>query len=364
MKEVIILSPASPQAIRTAKFSCFLHDRGYKLTFRGWCRTHKTPNTVYPQYNKIKYICKGGGSGTKILPLMYCYFIVKLIFILLLQHTKGRVYLATNFETAFSCWFVSFFKKINYVYDIWDELAISHNFPNWLVNTIRLFDKKIRKRAAFYIHVDENRISEIDNDNHIILYNSPINFIKDSETLEYTNTFAVTGWLNKTRGLQSIYEFAKANPQIKFILAGGFLQEEYKKKYLDLENVEHYDFMPQEKLFAIIKNCRGIFSLYDTAIPINRLAASNKLYDAMMLSIPVIVNDDLVAANFVQQYNVGYVVDYKYGSSWDCLKEPNFDEAKIIGANGRKKYLEEFEFNSMLDRVLVPKLEELFNNKR
>ena len=360
MKEIIILSPSSPKAVRTEKLSTYLHNRGYSITFKGWNRTYKTAEIGYNQYNKIKYICKGGGERTKILPMMYCYFISKLILTLLSQKTKGKVFLAINFETAFSCWLVSHFKKINYIYDIWDELAISHNFPDWLVKIIRGYDKKIRKRAAFYIHVDENRISEIDCNNYIILYNSPVDFIKNSETQDYENSFAVTGWLNSTRGLQSIYEFAKANPNIKFIVAGKFLQEDYKKKYLALKNIEHHDFMPQKDLFSIIKNCRGIFSIYDPTIPINRLAASNKLYDAMMLSIPVIINKDLVAAKFVKNNNLGYIVDYKFGSSWDCLKELNLEEVKKIGSNGRKKYLEEYEFNSLLDRVLFPRIEKLF----
>ena len=359
MKEIVFLSPASPGAVRTAKFAQHLANRNFKLSYWGWARQSADKNKVYSYFDNINYILCGGGSGTKILPLYYCWLIIKLSLLLLIKKHDGRIYLATNFETAFSCWFSSHFRKFTYIYDIWDELAISHLFPGYIVKLIRFFDKKIRKRAAFYIHVDENRISDIDGSNYIILYNSPIDFLNSSTLKPKRNCFAVTGWLNKTRGMQSIYEFAKNNPQIEFIVAGAFLQKEYEELYSQLPNVRHYNFMPQNELFKLIINCRGIFSLYDTTIPINRLAASNKLYDAMMLSIPVIVNEGLEATDFVRKNGIGYVVNYEFDKTWDVLKEYDLETVNSIGIKGREIYLNRFEFTSMLDRILIPRLVEL-----
>ena len=142
-------------------------------------------------------------------------------------------------------------------------------------------------------------------------------------------------------------------------MAGEFNQKEYEEKFLSLQNVDYHHFMPQADLFKIIGNCRGIFSLYDSSIPINRLAASNKLYDAMMLSIPVIVNKDLVAADFVRDNKTGYVVDYDYNASWGELAMFDKEVANTLGANGRKIYVDRYEFNTMLDNILLPRLNEL-----
>ena len=359
MKRILMLSPANYGDVRIVKISKYLSSRGYKIDFVGWQRTEKKIESA-PFFESIKTLQKGGGYGTKLLPVWYVVYIIRLFFWLLFKRgLKGRIIYSINFETACAAWMVSKLKKICYVYDIFDECAISHNFSPRITKFIRNVDSKIRKASSFYIHVDENRVSEIDSSNYIVIYNSPID-VRDNDTAPtYENCFAVTGWLNKTRGLQSIYDFANHHPEIKLIVAGEFNQKEYEEKFLGLKNVDYHHFMPQEDLFKLIGNCRGIFSLYDSSIPINRLAASNKLYDAMMLSIPVIVNRELVAADFVDRNRIGYIVDYEYDDSWAVLSKFNKEEIRELGENGRKIYKERFEFNTMLDNVLLPKLQGL-----
>lgn len=359
MKNVLFLNSSGYENVRLSKIVTILHDKGWHLEFIGWNRENKE-FSKNPCYDRVVTLQKGGGEGKKILPLLYIIFLIRLFVKLLFEkQLKKKILYPIGFDVALVAWIVSFIRNSQYVYDIWDEFAISHSFPKWLVVIIRNFDKRIRRSAAFYIHVDESRISDLDNDNYVVIYNSPIDVRDYEKTPKYENTFAITGWLNKTRGLQSLYEFAKDKPDIKFIVAGKFLQKEFERKFLSLPNVEYHSFMPQNQLFEIIKNCRGIFSLYDVSIPINRLAASNKLYDAMMLSIPVVVNKELVAAETVKKYDMGYIVDYEYNDSWSCLIEFDLVTCKRKGENGRKLYVKEYEFKTMIEKKLLPRLEAL-----
>lgn len=361
MKRILLLSPAELGDVRTVKISSYLSSKGYTIDFVGWQRTEKPIDK--PSYiNSVKTLQKGGGHATKWLPILYVVYIIRLFFYLLLKKgLKSYVIYAIDFEIAYPAWLVSKLRNVKYIYDIYDDFAISHNFPPRIVSWIHKKDAKVRKDAAFYIHVDENRVSEIDSSNYIIIYNSPVDVKLDDNIPDYENKFAVTGWLNKTRGLQSIYEFAINNPQISLIVVGEFNQKEYEEKFLKLENVEYHHFMPQTELFKIIGKCRGIFSLYDSSIPINRLAASNKLYDAMMLSIPVVVNKDLMAADFVRTNKIGYVIDYEYGESWSILSTFDKEKTGVLGANGRDLYKRKYEFTTMLDAVLLPKVKEITN---
>lgn len=357
MKNLLFVSPTTPRAVRTKKFVDYFHSRGFFISFIGWYRESKKPEKDSNINNEI-YIMRGGGYGTKILPLLYCLFIIKLFFKLVTRKGINKeVVLAVNFESAFAVWLASKFRRIDYVYDIWDELAISHNFAPWIKRFIRSIDKGIRKSSYFYIHVDPNRLSEIDSSNHVIVYNSPYDFFKGVEReIHYKKEFAVTGYLNDGRGLHSIKSFAKDNPDYKFIVVGEFINKETEEDFLSVSNVEYHHFMPQNQLFDLIQNCRGVFSLYDTHVPIYRLAASNKLYDAMMLSIPVIVNKEILAASFVEKKQIGYVVNYEYDESWKKIIEQSEEEVRIIGNNGRKCYLEEYEFTSLVDRLILPRL--------
>ena len=252
---------------------------------------------------------------------------------------------------------------MTYVYDIWDEFAISHQFSPKIVKKLRSIDKHIRNKSAFYIHVDEKRLSDIDSNNYIIIYNSPYDiYNNENHEVNYENSFAVTGWLNNIRGLDSIYSFATANPQISFIVAGEFIDSSVHDKFIKLKNVHYYHFMPQKVLFDIIKNCRGIFSLYDPSLEINRLAASNKLYDAMMLSIPSVVNKEIAAAKTVNDEKIGYLVSYDYDETWNQLSQFDINETTRLGQNGRRVYLSKYEFNEMMKREFLPRIEVLLKD--
>lgn len=357
-KRILIIFASSPNSVRLSKEASFLKTKGFSLSYIGWCRSAKkfAPDNRFEQMTTL---LTGGGTSTKTLPLKYFCYIIRLVFHLLFKRDlKKYTIFAINFESAYAVWFVSHFRKVNYIYDIWDEFAISHGFPKWVIRVLRRLDKKIRNKASFYIHVDANRVSEIDGDNYVIIYNSPLDYYEGKKIEKnYKNSFAVTGWLNETRGLQSIFEFAKDNPSIRFIVAGGFRQNEFRDKFLSLPNIEYHVFMPQRELFNLINDCRGIFSLYDTKIPINKLAASNKLYDAMMLGIPIIVNKDLEVACNVEKQQLGYVVDYEYNSSWNQLSVFNVDKIRLYGQCGRNLYLENYEFSAMMESVFIPAYE-------
>lgn len=356
-KEITYLYPATQDSVRIQKFAKFFAQRNYVQRFIGWKR-YRDKEYVDDKFVSINYLVKGGGDGNRILPFLYLLFMLKLFFVLLFNSkwTRDKIVIAINLETAFVVYLVSHFRRVYFIYDIWDELAISHTFPPIVVKFIKNLDNKVRKRSSLYIHVDDNRISEIDssNKNYVIIYNSPYDYMDRNQSNNHENAFAVTGWLNNTRGLSSILKFAKDNSLIKFYIVGEFIDDSMKTSFLKLKNIEYHHLMPQEALFSLISQVRGIFSLYDPSIEINRLAASNKLYDAMMLGIPVIVNSGIGAAQMVESEQIGYVVNYEYDMTWNILSD--FDEKKVtkLGNNGRNIYMERFEFSNMMETKLYP----------
>ena len=361
---ILFLYSATQDSVRIQKIADYLYyDQNATLSFWGWNR-YKGKRYTDSKFSKISYLLTGGGEGSKILPLLYVWFLIRLFFKLLFSKEieKKTIIYTINFETAFITWVVSRIRHLHFIYDIWDEFAISHRFPKYVVRLIKRIDSRVRKASDLYIHVDANRYSEIDegNKNSIIIYNSPFDYLKGKEEeVLYDNSLAVTGWLNTTRGLYSILQFAKNNPDVRIIIVGEFIDKSIYEEFARLNNVDYHHFMPQNDLFSLIKNVRGIFSLYDPSIEINRLAASNKLYDAMMLSIPVIVNEGILAASMVSKRNIGYIVNYQFDKSWDLLSEVNYHDIKVKGRNGRKLYLQEYEFKSQMDRVFMPALQKV-----
>lgn len=356
---LVFIVASSLKNTRLQKIAEYLKSKQIKLEILAWLREQ---NDLYDdnKFCKIKYLVRNGGYGGTRLICYYILFIIRGICELRKGCYKNKVFFAVNFESGLILYLSSFLRSdLNFIYEVRDEFTKSHKIPCIVSKLINILEAKIRRKAFVTIHVDDNRLSDLDA-NAIVIYNAPYDFLRNCYvTSVYENLFAVTGWLNLNRGLESIYHFACDNPSYKFIVAGRFTDLLWKNKFVELANITYYDFIPQNELFSLIKNCRGVFSLYDPSLEINRLAASNKLYDAMMLGIPVIVNQKILASEYVKKNHIGYVVNYLYDDSWDVLLDRDLDKIKLMGENGRKIYTSNYEFTSQLNLKLLPVLKKI-----
>ncbi|MFV0270975.1 MAG: hypothetical protein ACK5HZ_04740 [Macellibacteroides fermentans] len=358
MKPILYIKSSSSEDVRLRKFLLYFSNKGINVFFWGWDRRNTN--------NKIKdvntqYIHKKGCKSKKELIFNYFVWMFKLFFKLLFTKNLNQYnIIAINFDSCFPIYMASKFRRICYFYEIYDEFALSYNFPPIIKRLISSLDHKMMVRAKKIIHVDSNRCHKLES-NSIIIENTPYDFLKGIER-DYSKierTFAIIGYFSATRGLDQIYKFAKDNLQLNFLLVGVFSNnEEYKLKFNQLPNIIKYDFMAQENLFELMLSCCGIFSLYNPSIEINKLAASNKVYDAMMLGIPVITNKEVINSKFIIENKIGFVVNYQYDKTWDILKENELlAKCKELGENGRKLYLEKYLFDNLVENRLMKELD-------
>ncbi|WP_123899115.1 glycosyltransferase family protein [Aureibaculum marinum] len=337
------------------KFIKYFDQKKIELKFFCWLRDKSKES----KYTRETFILKGGGSANKKLLFYYPLWSVILFFKLLgeVKNNKNNIIFTIDFDSAISVYFFSFFKpKVRYIYDIHDDFALRYNFPRIIKYIIEKIDNKIKNKAFKVIHVDENRIRKRDK-NYIIIYNSQEDYYtEDNLVLDNNSVFAFTGLIGKTRGALSVYNFAKKNPKIKIIVAGRVI-DSYGKKLIELSNIEFLGYVTQDVLFEKIRNSRGIFSLYDPSNEINILAASNKVYDAMMLGVPIIVNRGLSVEEFVVKHSLGFVVNFNFDETWSRFVDVNQDKLKKIRQNGRHLYLNNYTY----DKNIVVKMDALLD---
>ena len=330
----------------------FIKRDDYTLYYWGWDR-HKRND--YGSDPNVHYFFKGIHLN---LPFSYGLYIIVLFFKLLFKNVKKfDNVVCVNFESALPVYWASKIKGFSYIYEIYDEFSKSYNFPCWIKTRLRNKDIRIINKADYVIHVDANRLIGPEKDKAIVIENTPNDHWngakRDYEQLEHR--FAIIGFFSDARGMEQIYKFARENTSISFLLAGRFTNSSMKVLFEGLENVECHDFMPQEQLFSMMESCCGIFSLYNPNLEINRYAASNKVYDAMMMGIPVITNKEVLNSAYIESVGCGLVVEYEYGESWKPLSESSFVElAKQFGSKGRALYLNEFRFDSLVSKRLLP----------
>ena len=358
MKPLLYIKGSSSKDVRLRKFLNYFVNNNADVSFFGWDRSDE--NDIFFGV-KTNYIHRKGCKSKKQTIFNYVVWMIKLfIKLLFTKNLKQYNIIAINFDSCFPMFLVSKLKNVSYYYEIYDEFALSYNFPSKLKSLIKILDSKMTARAKRVILVDSNRCKLLDNKS-IIIENTPYDFLGGKErnysTIE--RTFAIIGYFSTIRGMDQIYLFAKENQNFKFLLAGVFANnEEYEKKFITLQNVTKYDFMPQEQLFKLMTSCCAIFSLYNPKIEINKLAASNKVYDAMMLGIPVITNKEVINSKFILEKKIGIVVDYQYNKTWDVLKDIDLiEKCKELGSNGRRLYLNEYIFDRLVKNRLVPELD-------
>lgn len=359
MQEIVYIKGSTITDVRLQKFLDFFVKNRTNLTFWGWSRDGRkqSMNGV----NSV-YLLSGGGHGKKIKLFIYYILWVFVVFFKCLRYNlKDKVIITIDFDSALPVYLASKFKKISYIYEVYDDFALRYKFPQSIKNGIHNIDCRIMKKSKCVIHVDENRVLFRDC-KWIVIENTP-NDIYNGEERNYDeieNKFAVIGYFSRQRGVDSIYSFASSHPELQFLVVGRFIEKEDRDSYKALPNVEYHDFMPQNDLYKMMRNCCAIFSLYDPTVEINRLAASNKVYDAMMHGIPVITNKEVVNSKFIRENNVGFVIDYRYNHSWDCLTAEGFmDDVRKKGSCGRNIYLEKYLFNILVKDKLVPIFESL-----
>lgn len=337
--------------VRVLKFSNYFKSRGIDHGFVCWLRekSFKSP------YDNENYIFSGGGVGSSKLAFFYPLWMSKLFFhVLFNKYDKKNIFFVIDFDSALPVFLASFFNHdIKYIYDIHDDFSKRYKFPKLIKKTISSVDKYVRNSSLKTIHVDQSRVSNDDN-NYLVIHNSPEDFFEDhysSPDFPDDKVFCVSGLLTSRRGIESIYNFAIKNKNVSFIVAGNVI-DDIARKFVELDNVKYLGVVKQKLLFEEIKNCHAVFSLYDPTVEINRLAASNKFYDAIMLGVPIIVNRGLIVSDFVEEEKIGFVIDYDFNDTWTDLID--FDNSIFLarGIRGRDLYERNFSYYTNFEKKL------------
>jgi glycosyltransferase involved in cell wall biosynthesis len=88
--------------------------------------------------------------------------------------------------------------------------------------------------------------------------------------------------------------------------------------------------------------------LYNLDYRYNQLSSPNKIFEAMMLGLPVITNMEPTLVN--EEVGCGIVVDYndidQIKEAIVCLRD-NIDLRRRLGTNGRKVFLKKYNWTNM-----------------
>lgn len=289
-------------------------DSSVQVSFFGWQR-----NTSEEIDHESKIILKGGGYSSKKARLLYLLWFFK-VFITALGFKKNDKVWALGFESAFPAVMASKIKGFQVIYDDADRFSSLFNFPNIIHKLLVKLEIYTSFNCIKHIIPGTERY-EFSSPNFFILKNTPTSedikkakkFVLDADVVsklkKFNRVVYVNGWLGDGRGLKIIYEIAKKIPELGVLMAGR-VDSKYAEKMIAFDNVVYLGEKPQYEALAYYQLCDFVFTYYDPSIPINRMAEANKWGDALQFSVPVIVNSEVITANYLREANGAISVPY------------------------------------------------------
>lgn len=267
---------------------------------------------------------------------------------------------ACDFDTYIPALIIAKIKRKKIIYDIFDFYAdMILPPPNFVKKIIRIIDMFLMRYADFVIIADENRREQIKSKrlkNVSIIYNSPPDLLDKFKKKIITPkkkaiTLSYIGLLdNRQRNLNMIIELIKDNDSFRFIIAGfGVDCEDIVKKIRGLQNIKYLGGLSYKKALEEEYKSDIILAIYDPKIPNNVYASPNKLFEAMMLGKPVLMNQEIKCSEIVKKYNCGLLFEYNNPQSFKSaldkfLKQPEL--MQTMGKNGRLAYEKDFNFKN------------------
>ena len=262
-----------------------------------------------------------------------------------LWRVKPQVIYACDLDTYLPSLFYKIFKPAILIYDQFDPLSarVGNSF---LCQLLDAFENTCTKNADIRITANLQRIPRSLRDSWVEIKNLFPFELNTSIHRDSQNTFELFygGILNHDRGLFECLTVIKKRSTWRIDVFGqGPERSELEK--VSGPNIGIHNHLPHIELMQRAQAADLYLAQYDPNRRNNRLTASNKLYEAAQLGVPLLTSKGTHLGDTVHKFNLGWAVTYG-----------DFDE--IEGA------LDEYENMSKLQRIeLSNNLETFFQNE-
>ncbi len=266
---------------------------------------------------------------------------------------------AIDFDTAWPARTAARMSGAKVVYDIFDFYSemITAPLPPALRRYLGRAERRLIARADLVILPDARRAVQfqgVQPKRLVEIMNVPEDRPVTAEPAPHFTVF-YGGMIAKDRGLLDLVVACEATGA-KLIVAGHGPDEADLLPQLETSPACLFlGTVPYEEVLRQTASCHVVAALYDPAVPNNRLAAPNKLYEAMMLSKPVLTNEGIALAEFVRQVGVGSVAVFGDRRSIQRALEDlqlHPEACAEMGRRGRQLFDERYRWSTQAERLV------------
>jgi glycosyltransferase involved in cell wall biosynthesis len=356
-------TPLSPEP-RVDKIAATLKAGGYSVKVVGWnmhgdLPCHEEIQGIY--YERLPVIA-WFGHGIRNITHILRWQMALLSFIFRHRKEVNLVH-ACDFDTLLPALMAKWLWGKKIIYDIFDFYAdMLQATPDMFIKTIRWLDLKIIGWVDGVVLADASRIQQIEGSQPKrmeIIYNCPedrSDMLNRRAETPAVLRITYVGALRHERGLQILLNVLQDHPDWHLELAGfGSDGDYYQNAVKGMPNVRWYGRVSYLEGLQLNADADVLLVTYDPAIPNNRYASANKLFEAMMLGKPVIVARGTNMDRLVEEHHCGWVVDFGDSSMLEkVMAEIQFNPSRRIeyGENARQAYESQYNWSTMAKRLL------------
>ncbi len=143
-------------------------------------------------------------------------------------------------------------------------------------------------------------------------------------------------------------------PNIRFLLAGNVYDAELLDRIRRGLNIEYKGWIQSKDALKLCYESDVIFTFYDPVSEINRKAASNKWFDAMMAGKPILVNEEVERSAWVVEQDIGYSCPYgdvkKLAEALQYIRS-HPEEGLKKGRKGRKLFELQYSWDNSMQKI-------------
>lgn len=310
MSQITFIAPLPAFAKRTrlAKMLAALRTRNTTVRFYGWERVtgelaalkNTDPDVVE------KTILRGGGYASGKARLMYPVWMI-VVFWRVLLLGRGKVVFCLGWETAFPARLAATFTGAQIVFDDADRFSMILKLPGPLHKMLQRLEHWTSRKCALHIVPGMARYSWL-HDTMLVLRNAPLTVDFEAARAaaparpDHALVLYANGWLGQTRGapvlLAALNGLQARGVDVAMIIAGR-VDSPDGEALIAHPLVTYLGEVTQTTALAQYPAADVTLTLYDPAVPINRLAESNKWGDCVFFDTPFIVNAEVsTAQNF------------------------------------------------------------------
>ncbi len=293
-----------PRFQRAIQFLGEIHLRVIPLT---WLRTGQEKSLFAIQgAGQFKKIANyGGGIKNLFRQIQFQFFLLRK-----LNKLKPRVVYACDFDTLLVARIWAKRNSAVLVYDQFDPFSsrAKSKLSRFFLQKCEI---KAAKSADLRICANIERIPRSQRNSWIQLENAFDFEIPKGNSKFHTYTLLYAGVLQGDRGLIDACQVISATSKWNFSIRGyGPLSSELETISSNSRNIDIGGFTPHEELMQLAASCHLYLALYDPGEFQNLHTASNKLFEAASIGIPLLTSKGTNLASLVERYGLGWSIEY------------------------------------------------------